>query len=120
MPGGYFGKFGELLSETEFRFADDITGAERAPLYRGPQGGGKPGYGLQFASFGLRRGDRGHERARIGVFRVLKQLFGRCTFNDAARIHDLNTVSVSAHYAQIMSDENDGGSQFLLAGMQQV
>ena len=104
-----FGTGGKDLSMGAGRDGERATGAEHATR-------GWVGRARDVARQGLtaspaarnRLGDRGQERARVGVARRSKERFGRTAFHDLPVPHDVGPVGHPTHDHEVVRDEQHG------------
>lgn len=95
----YFNEFGYAVGQAQLCLANDVSVLKSAGANRGFEGGGQPRYGLQARAFGMCCGYGCHQRAGVSVAGVLHQLLGRGAFQNTARVHNLDAVSIAPHHA---------------------
>src|SRR5690606_2863643 len=57
-------------------------------------------------------GDRGHEAHGVGVTGILEDLHRRTALDDLAGVHDVHAVGVPRDHTQVVSDDQDGRTEF--------
>ena len=64
--------------------------------------------------------DRGHQRFRVGVTRVLEHRWPRTEFNETSQIHDPNEVRYPLDDRDIVADEEEGQPQVCLQFCEEI
>ena len=62
----------------------------------------------------IKRGNRGEQRARIGMQRARVQFSGLCKLDDSAEVHNPDALGDMFHNRKIVGDEQIGQAQFFL------
>lgn len=69
---------------------------------------------------GIRRGDGGQQRDRVGMSRVTEDGFRVSQLHHIAQIHDADAVRNVANHRQVMRNEHVGQVLFFLQLLQQI
>ena len=118
--GGDFDELGGGVGEALLGIAQGVAGLEGAASWRRGENGGQALNGVELFAFDLAGWDAAQEGAGVGVARMGKEGGSGCAFHNASGVHDIDVVAGLGDDGEVVGDEDDGGTQVLLAFADEV